>query len=649
MNFKAFFAPSDSSTAPDSSFGRWPTALVALVLQVLVLAGTYTTLLFHPGQYLIVDHYDGIKSYFSMAAFLRQPLGDGALLHGHNYPFGEYIYYTDVAPLLVAPLHWLVQTVPDLAPYGIYFFDVFILSGLVVSTGLLVLIMRRLAMPAWLTVLLAVALPWLGPQTIRLQVGHMSLAYTPALLFTIWGLQRLHAAWWADQPVGRHFAVLLAGIVGAAWIHFYYLPLMSGMLVFFVMVLVIESWRTRRPWKRLVGGTAATLAGAVALTWGLLQFLDGYYKQRPVGSNGYDWIEWKFQFTSLFTGYVYNKVRFLFERTSGVTYESSSYLTSFVLFGLLLVAVLLVFRRLPQAARLSGLSADSRAGFLKCLLLAALPMAFIALGEKIDIDNGSYVLYNYLNVFRWLHKLTDRVTQFRALGRFIWPFWWAVVLGFGWYVARWQRIAGLRWALLALCGLLVIDTVNATHFYRTQTQRPNLLTEKSTLEPVQQLLGWPEAGRYQALLPLPFYHAGTEWVDEPTNFNTDPDDAHCNTTYQLSMVSGLPLMSQKATRSVSSQAEHLYSMFKPGGPDATLLSLLDQRPILVFLDTVYFDGRNNYYRDILRDRPTMRPVYEREMAFVREQGMRRIRHQGTWSLYEWYPKGRPAPVAAPQP
>ncbi|MBH8558774.1 DUF2339 domain-containing protein [Hymenobacter negativus] len=640
--------PSSTTTAVVPPFRRGPVALLALLGQALLLAYTYAKLLFNPGQYLIVDHYDGIKSYFSVASFLRQPLGDGMLVRGHNYPFGEYMYYTDSTPLLVAPLHWLVQAIPALAPYGLYLYDLFILSSILISTGLLVLILRRLAVPAWLAILLAIALPWLGPQTYRLTVGHMSLAYTPAMLFLVWGLQRLYAAWRAGQSLTRHFAMLLVGTVLASWLHFYYLALMVGTLVFFVAVLLYESVRERRPWRPLVVGTAATMAGAVVLTWGLLQLLDPRAKERPVGSNGYDWIEWRFQFTSLFKGYVYNKVTFPLERTAYVPYESVSYLTGFVLFGALLVAVLWLFKRLPVEARLPEPTADATAGFVKYLLLASVPLAFIALGENIEIDNGAYVVHNYLNVFRWLHKITDRVTQFRALGRFIWPFWWAVVLGFSWYVARWRFIPMLRWALVALCALLVVDTVNATHFYQTDTQRPNLLwPEPGT--PVQQLLGWADKDRYQAILPIPFYHVGTEWDSEPTNLNVDPDDPHCNTTYQLSMVSGLPLMSHKATRAITSQAEDLYSIFKPGGPNPALLERLDQRPILVFLDTAYYDGRNNYYRDMLRERPTMQAVYERAPVFIREQHLRRIKQQGSWSLYEWYPKGQPtaAPATAP--
>ena len=137
-------------------------------------------------------------------------------MRGQNYPFGEYMYYTDSTPPVVALLHALVQAMPTLGPYGLYLYDLFILSSLIVGTGLLVLIFRRLALPGWLTVLLSVALPWLGPQTIRLNVGHMSLAYTPALLFMVWGLQRLYAAWRTHEPLGRHFGVMGLGIVATS-------------------------------------------------------------------------------------------------------------------------------------------------------------------------------------------------------------------------------------------------------------------------------------------------------------------------------------------------------------------------------------------------------------------------------------------------
>lgn len=148
--------------------------------------------------------------------------------------------------------------------------------------------------------------------------------------------------------------MLLLVIVSMAWLHFYYLPILGGTLAFFAAGLLAESWRTGRPWRGLVLGTGTTLLAAIGLTAGLLAWLDPRFGERNTGSDAFDSSEWRLQFGAFFRGYIYNKVRFPFERTAYVPYESSAYLTGYVLFGLVVVAGLVVLRRLPAAARLPG-------------------------------------------------------------------------------------------------------------------------------------------------------------------------------------------------------------------------------------------------------------------------------------------------------
>ena len=627
--------------------------LAAGLGQLLVLVLTYGKLLRHPGQYLIVDHYDGIKSYFSLATFLRQPLREGLLEHGQNYPFGEYIFYTDIAPLVSVPLHALVRAVPALAPYGLYLFDGFILLGLVVSSGLLVSILRRLAVPAWLTLVLALTLPWLSPQAFRLNVGHLALSYSPAVLLPLWLLQGLHGAWRAGRPTGRWWLGLGLSLVAAAWIHFYYLGIVGGWLGGFFFFWGAREALAGRPWRGLAGRAFALLGLAAGLTFGLLQALDPRAGERPTGSGGYDWIEWKFQLGALFRGNEFYKVRFLLERTTEIPYESTAYLGAFVLYGLVAVAALAAVARYqrgqgrPDPGLLPPLPAppDGNRAFLGLLLLAAVPLALAALGESIDLDNGAYTLHNYLNPFLWVHKLTERITQFRALGRFVWPLWWTLVLGFAWYAgAAWRlaRARPRRWRWLpglwvGLAGLAGVDMLHATRHYASVTQRTNLLAAPAT-EPMRALVGWPSPGRYQALLPLPFYHSGSEAPAGDITYNVDPDDPHANRTYQLGMVTGLPLMAHKAARTPAYQARELLRLFQPGGPDPALLRRLDDRPILVFLDTTYYNGTNNTYRDQLRDRPEVLSLFNRQPAFIQEQHMRRLTRQGPYTLYEWQPR-----------
>jgi len=645
---------------PASRLARWGRRPGALRLasglgQLLAVVLTYGQLLRHPGQQLIIDHYDGIKSYFSLASFLRQPLREGLLQHGHNYPYGEYIFFTDIAPLVSVPLHGLVQAVPALAPYGLYLYDVFWLGGLVLSTLLGLSILRRLAVPGGLAVLLSVALPWLSPQTFRLNVGHLSLAYGPALLLPLWLLQGLYGAWRAGRPTGRWWLGLGAALVAASWLHFYYLGIVGGWLGFFCVAWLGREALAGRPWRAQAGRAALVLVGAAASTFGLLQGLDGRRSERPTGSGGYDWIEWKFQFTSLFRGYDFNKVRFVLEPGQAFPYESVSYLGAFVLYGLLLVAGLALASRwlappagprpawLPALPALPGAAADGNRDFLNLLLLAAGPLALAALGESITLADGSYVLHNYLNPFLWVHKLTDRITQFRALGRFSWPFWWAVVLAFAWYAGLAWRLAAarrLRWvqgAWVVVAGLAGFDMLNATHHYATVTQRPNSLADPAT-RPVAGLVGQLPPGRYQALLTLPFYHVGSDAAADGAHYTVDPDDPHCTRTYQLGLVTGLPLLAHKATRTPHYQARALMHLFRPAGPEPALLARFDRRPILVYLDTTYYNGVNPYYRDLLKDRPEMLGLFLRAPAFIREQHMRRLTHQGPYSLYEWQPR-----------
>ncbi|MVN75687.1 hypothetical protein GO988_05050 [Hymenobacter sp. HMF4947] len=640
--------------------------LVAGLLQLALLLGTYGKLLGHPGRYVLVDHADCASSYYSLATFLRQPLRQGLLEHGQNYPFGEYIFFTDIAPLVSVPLHGLVQAVPALAPYGLYLFEVFILAGLLLSTLLLLRILRRLAVPAWLALVLSVALPWLGPQTSRLGpgVGHLALAYTPALLGPLWLLQGLHRARRAGQPTGRWWMGLGLAAVAATWIHFYYLGILGGWLGSFFGLWALREALAGRPWRALAGRAAALLVALAAATFGLLLVLDGRRAERPVGSGGYDWIEWRFQFTTLFTGHAFHKVRFLLERVGGVPYESYTYLGAFVLYGLVLVGVLAVVswrrrqRGLPDPALLPALppATDGSREFVGLLLLASLPLALAALGETIEVDHGGYVVTNYLNLFLWVHKLTERITQFRALARFIWPFWWALVLGFSWYAGlAWRQARATRRVWLAglwvgLAALAVVDVLGSTRYYQVGTQLENPLAGPRT-NAARALLGWGwrAPGRYQAILPLPFYHSGTESFEQPY-MGVDAEDPFAVRTYQLGMVTGLPLMAHHGGRAPSYQARELMGLFRPEGPDPALLARLDPRPILVYLDSTYYTG-NTFYRDQLRDRPDALALFNRMPAFVLEQHMRRLAHEGPHSLYEWQPVlpaaaggGRAAPV-----
>ena len=631
----------------------------------------FRRLLLHPGAYSLAPHYDGIKSDYSIAALLRQPLSDGALIRGHNYPYGEYLYYTDTTPILLAPLHLLVRLVPALAPYGLHLYRLaIILLVIPLSTWLLAKLLRGFGLPAVVAVLLCGALPWLAPHTWRLGVGHMSLAVTPAVLATLLCLRRLGEA---TAPAGaRRWRWALAVTMGAAaWLHFYYLLMLPMLAGTYALVVAGDRWRAGEPLAavgRWFAPIVAAVVGVVGLTMAALLALDPWTAIRPK-SSGYGWVDWKMQFGGWFRAPDHFHLRFLLEPSKVYPYEPAQYLGGFVLYGLLLAggAWWLTRRRrtrqvsqetaTPPAPGWPALSAEPAGRFVRAALLAAVPLALISIGEQYELDGGAYLFNNYLNPFFWLRKLIPQLAQFRALARFAWPLWWAlnllVIWGVGrlWSAAPTTRGYRLRWLALLPLTWLLVDTRDATHFYRRLfAESPDPLADPAAGAALPALLDGTRPAQYQALLTLPFYHVG---ADGNYEYTIDPDEIICTRSYQLGLLTNLPLLAHKATRTPPVQARALWSLFNPTGPpDADLLARLqvDPRPILVYLDTSYYDGSNPFYRQALTQQPEHLAWIEQGDDFIRQRHLRRLGKVGKESCYVWFPRQEaPGAVLPPLP
>ncbi|HRH36972.1 MAG TPA: hypothetical protein PK760_01420 [Flavobacteriales bacterium] len=154
--------------ARSAGFRWW---LVLSVAMCLWISYFYWHVLTAPNSVLFAGNGDGLKNYFTYAWHVDH---DKGLLHfgGSGYPFGDHVFFTDGHPLL----GWVLQAMPFLAPWKIGILNVSVLVSIVVCSWCLFGLLREFGVVPWAAALAALGLAALEPQVHRM-TGHLSLAH----------------------------------------------------------------------------------------------------------------------------------------------------------------------------------------------------------------------------------------------------------------------------------------------------------------------------------------------------------------------------------------------------------------------------------------------------------------------------------------
>ena len=473
--------------------------MVALVAAGLLLA-LFPGVVRQPGAYLYGSQGDAIKNYYTLAYYVKYD--HGTRFTGMNYPYGEHVNYPDLQPLLAMPLAWARRAgVPGAGHAGVALTNVGLLLALVLAAVVLYAILRRLLLPVWYAGLTALLITFLSPQLLRFQ-GHMSLGYACFVPLQWYLLLRIMAAprravWYVVLGTIN----LLGGLLAA-----YHLGIGSVLVMAHVPVLAWQQgWRRSRP---LLLRLAATAVVPLVLFRLWLAFTD-FVPDRP--ENPYGLLNNYVSFTGLFTpteeplrtlwAYIFHSEAPLFEGT--------------VYVGLVGLLVLLCTvglagrylwrgqgRRILRPVLPAGLRATLWAAVLLLPLAAMWPLREPGL--------------------EWLTVLLGPFKQFRATGRFAWPFYYV----FGTYAAfylyqLWRYLRQHRapaFAAMWLLPLLLLWGGEAAWRVRPVAaaieQRRLAGVFENDDQNYQALLGWTAwpAQRFQAILPLPFFAVGTDKI-----------------------------------------------------------------------------------------------------------------------------------------
>lgn len=133
-----------------------------------------------------------------------------------------------------------------------------------------------------------------------------------------------------------------------------------------------------------------------------------------------------------------------------------------------------------------------------------------------------------------------------------------------------NKVALISVSLILLVFMVEIHVKNSKVSHQISNIR---IEERETLD--QFLL--EKGNEFQAILPLPFYHEGSEFL---TNNSTD---RLTKKTLQASMLTGIPVFSNKASRTSFKQTMAYFNYFYSNKIDETLITS-SKKPYLLIVD-----------------------------------------------------------------
>jgi hypothetical protein len=524
----------------------------------------------HPNDVIIGEAPDGFKSYTNAAWHVRH---DTTMLHfsGMNYPFGEHVLFTDNQPLLANAMQWWHMHISDLTERTTGIINIFQAISIGLCCMFLFLLFRKLHFAVWYAGAVAIAMTFLAPQFQRFD-GHYGLSHTFIIPWLLLLLCRY------EERNSRRYQSLLIGLLVffSAQLHFYYFGLSALLLTLYVGYQAVRyfSWSNLRArfshWAVMV-----LLPYALLTLW--LQLSD-YAIDRP--SNPYGFTHYIGRWEGIFLpppGFPLH--RWISENAipiRSMDSEAQAYAGILALpFTLWMLAV--GFRIFPRDWNVAA-HHRVRRRFLRAIMASGLTLTIFCCGFPYAIP-GLQWMVDYMGPFR----------QFRGLGRFTWLYFYIInILLFyiAWNVGRrfkgFQngRAAWLKWPIL--WAPVLVLALEAWVFQRVKTLDiyPNAAKRALAAPTPDHWLNKVDFTPYQALLPLPYYHVGSEkfWLELSDN----PHFKHVQTT---ALHTGVPDLGVNMSRTPASQTLRSVQLaLEPGEMPALLNDLRDNRPLALLVN-----------------------------------------------------------------
>ncbi len=504
----------------------------------------------NPNNWIFGKDGDGLQTYYQSQWHLKY---DTSYWHqsSMNYPYGESIFFTGGQPLISNVLR-LLKPLVDLTDYTVAITNSLMLGSALLCAAFLFLIFQRLKLQPWMSLAAAILITFTTQQWHRM-LGHYPLAWiyaVPGMLYLL--------MWYYEKISIKRSAIIVAYILFLSFGHIYYIMFFGVVACSFMLAHSIKS-SSRERLKML-----AHLFFQVALPFVILQFFVSYSSDVIDRTS----LPWGFMvFRSSMPSYLYPFAVWyedyfrVFHPKEYIETEGLSYIGIAAYVMLIALIISSVYYLLKKHFGRFKMEATGWA-----MLLSAFFAVLISFAFPFNLGNED-----------WL-RFTGPLQQFRGIGRF------AFVSFYPMMIFLFHRFAGITFIqsqagrilflIMVLFGLKEgIDRVSG--FARdVSNERKEMLGSAEHLpEPIK-------SKKYQAILPMPYFHVGSEniWLADESMLTPLVFDV----SYALGIPTFAALMSRTSVSQTFMSVELTRELMEY---PAILKDLPSDDPILVIADT----------------------------------------------------------------
>ncbi len=518
---------------------------LTLILFSLVFVFTfYGNIILNPDSYFFSNEGDALKNYFTYAYHIKH---DASYLNfsGMNYPYGEHFMYTDCHPVLANLFKFLSTKFDFFKEHSIGILNFLMILSIFLTFIVSYFLLLQFKISKWFSVLFAISIAVLAPQIFRMG-GHFALSYSVAIPLSWLLLLK------TQDAVRKNIFYILLFLNTLFWLFIHaYLGLI---ILFFLLSLVSVNFiRDKAKRSNLI---VYIKQFSVLIIPMILFYLFTAATDTHIGrtTNPSGFFLYNAEFDDVFLPH-HPPIRPVLDSLTGGVIDQEWEAWSYVGFSTtLLFATFLIWGIIQLIKRKKSVS---RQGYFQNYML------------NNSLIAGSIVLLFAMAIpFKQISGLIDLlpvVKQFRATGRFTWPFYFVALLFsasvfqelYIRLIARKKKVFAV--VLIGSIGLLNMLEGLSYHISTSLQiiQSKNSFKKEALSPSFKEALNKINPKDYQAIIALPFYYQGSESYSRPRNQET------MFASICFSYQSGIPLVNANLTRTSIQESKNIVQLVSP--------------------------------------------------------------------------------------